>query len=100
MGSPSPWQGLRERFLSQRSSDQSSVTSSKGKFLINWAACDEPSLRNGFHFFSRGYFWEVVVGLLRPPDLIFTLFPNNIFKVNVREFLPRDKTDKGNVLGS
>ena len=54
----------------------------------------------GFIFFLGGYFWEVVVGLLRPPDLIFTLFPNNIFKVNAREFLPRDKTDKGNVLGS
>ena len=54
----------------------------------------------GFIFFLGGYFWEVVVGLLRPPDLIFTLFPNNIFKVNAGEFLSRDKTDKGNVLGS
>ena len=42
-----------------------------------------------------GYFWEVVVGVHHPLHLIFTLFQSNIYKVNVREFLPRDKTDKG-----
>ena len=55
----------------------------------------------GFIFFSGrgwggwGYFWEVVVGVHRPLHLIFTLFQSNIYKVNVREFLPRDKTDQG-----
>ena len=29
-----------------------------------------------------------VVGVYRPPHLIFTLFQSNIYKVNVREFLP------------
>ena len=29
------------------------------------------------------------------PHLIFTLFQSNVCKVNVREFLPRDKTEKG-----
>ena len=57
-------------------------------------------MRNEFNFFSGegggGYFWKVVVGAHRPPHLIFTLFLSNIRdKVNVREFLPRDKTDKG-----
>ena len=54
----------------------------------------------GFHFFLRGrgsgggvISWEVVVGVHRPPHLIFTLFQSNIYKVNVREFLPRDKTN-------
>ena len=42
-----------------------------------------------------GCFWEFVVGLHRPPHLIFTLFQSNICRANVREFLPRDKTDKG-----
>ena len=43
--------------------------------------------------FSRGgggYFWEVGVGLHRPPHLIFTLFQSSICRVNVREFLPQD----------
>ena len=66
--------------------------------FINWAACGESSLRHEFNF-SRGgwgwYFWEVVVGVHRPPHIIFTLFRSNIYTVNVREFLPRDKTDKG-----
>ena len=52
-------------------------------------------------FFSQGagvggggvISWEVVVGVHRPPHLIFTLFQSNIYKVNVREFLPRDKTN-------
>ena len=34
------------------------------------------------------------MGVHRPPHLIFTLFQSNIYKVNVREFVPRDKTDK------
>ena len=38
-------------------------------------------------FFCRG---GSVVGVYRPPHLIFTLFQSNIYKVNVREFLPRD----------
>ena len=37
--------------------------------------------------------WEVVVGVHRPPHLIVTPFQSNIYKVNVREFLPRDRTD-------
>ena len=54
----------------------------------------------GFIFFSvggeeggGGISWEVVVGVHRPLHLIFTLFQSNVYKVNVREFLPRDKTD-------
>ena len=35
------------------------------------------------------------MGVHRPPHLIFTLFQSNMYEVNVREFLPRDKTDKG-----
>lgn len=38
--------------------------------LINWAACGEPILRNGFHLFlgvkgggGEAYFWEVIVGV-------------------------------------
>ena len=68
-------------------------------FLVNWAACGKPSLRNGFNFFSHGglgdYFCEVKVGEHHPPHLIFTLFQSNIYKVNVREFLPWNKMDKG-----
>ena len=69
-------------------------------FLVNWAACGKPSLRNGFNFFLTGggggeYFWEVVVGEHHPPHLIFTLFQSNIYKVNVRGFLPPNKMDKG-----
>ena len=69
-------------------------------FLVYWAACCKPSLRNGFNFFSQGvggeeYFWEVVVGEHHPPHLIFTLFQSNIYKVKVREFLPWNKMDKG-----
>ena len=64
------------------------------KRIFNWAACGEPSLGNGFHFFlGVGYFLGSLVGVHRPPHLIFTLFQSNIYKVNVREFLPRDKTD-------
>ena len=64
--------------------------------IFIWATCGKPSLRNGFlrgGGGGRGYFWEVVEGVHRPPHLIFTLFQSNIYKVNVREFLPRDKTD-------
>ena len=45
-----------------------------------------------FFFLSwgGGGVWEVVVGVYRSPHLIFTLFQSNIYKVNVREFLPRD----------
>ena len=43
-----------------------------------------------FIFFSEGYFWEVIVGVHRLAHLIFTLFQSNIYKVDVREFLPRD----------
>ena len=52
---------------------------------------------NGFLFFlgAGGYFWEIEVGVHRLPHLIFTLFQSHIYKVNVREFLPWDKTDKG-----
>ena len=31
-----------------------------------------------------------LVGVHRPSHLIFTLFQSNTYKVNVREFLPRD----------
>ena len=48
-----------------------------------------------FFLGEGGYFWEFVVGLHRLPHLIFTLFESNICRANVREFLPRDKTDKG-----
>ena len=68
--------------------------------VINWAACGEPNLRNGFYFFlggggGGGVFLGSRTGVHRPPHLIFTLFQSNVYKVNVREFLPRDKTDKG-----
>ena len=64
-------------------------------FLINWAAW-----RNRFHFFlggggGGGNFMGSCGGGHRPPYLIFTLIQSNIYKVSVREFLPRDKTDKG-----
>ena len=71
-------------------------------FLVNWAACGKPSLRNGFHFFlgeGGGDFWKVVVGVHCPPHLILTLFQGNIYKINVREFLPWDKMDKGTSWG-
>ena len=43
-----------------------------------------------FCFGGGGYLREVVVGVHRPPHLIFTLFQGNIYEVNVTEFLPRD----------
>ena len=51
-----------------------------------------PMASKVYNFFlsGGGYFREVVVGVYRPPHLIFTLFQSNIYKVNVREFLHRD----------
>ena len=63
--------------------------------IFNWAACSEPSLRNGFHFFSGGrreYFLVSRGGVSRAPHLMFTLFQSNIYKVHVRELLSREKT--------
>ena len=47
-----------------------------------------------------GKFREVLVGVHRPPHLIFPLFQSNIYTVNVREFLPGIKgTKKGRKKG-
>ena len=64
--------------------------------IFNWAACWRAQFKKWVSFFfsgGGGIFWEVVVGVHRLPHLINTLFQSNIYKVNVREFLPRNKTD-------
>ena len=69
------------------------MNQSKPLVFINWAVCDTAQLIKWVLFFlggGGGGFWDVGLGVHRPPYLIFTLFQSNIYKVNIGGFLPRD----------